>query len=299
MLNIRALLGDLGVPYWTTGKNVTPGWTSVSCPACGDRSNHGAFSPAGTSYSCFRCGSHKLRNIIAYYTDQATVTHLLKNYSDALFIPEKFSVSHASKVEWPPESAVEMPSVHAEYLHLRGYDPKQIRDMYKVECCYQTGNFNYRIIIPIIQDNKVVSYVGRDVTGKAKLKYKNLSDSKSVVSVKNTVYNLDAIHDTAIICEGIFDAWRFGSYGVAVYGLQFTGAQTRALAGRLRRAFIAFDAEPIAQQKALEMAEILALQGVSVEVVSLDVKDPGEMTQKEADQLRKELLKELPLIQKN
>lgn len=35
MLNIKALLGDIGVSYWTSGKNVSHGWTSVQCPLCG------------------------------------------------------------------------------------------------------------------------------------------------------------------------------------------------------------------------------------------------------------------------
>ncbi len=34
MLDIQRLLGDVGVPYWTSGKNVSDGWTSISCPFC-------------------------------------------------------------------------------------------------------------------------------------------------------------------------------------------------------------------------------------------------------------------------
>jgi len=75
-------------------------------------------------------------------------------------------------------------------------------------------------------------------------------------------------------------------HGVATLGLQFTKAQTRALASRLRYAFIMFDSEPRAQLKAHELGEVLSFQGVQVEVIEIGGKDPGELPQKEADELK-------------
>lgn len=203
---------------------------------------------------------------------------------------EKAERDRASIVEWPPPNSVPMPSLHAEYLHERGYDPQQLRDLYGVESCYQVGAFKYRIIIPVYLDGKVVTYIGRDVTDKASLKYKNLAERKSILPAKECVYNIDNIHETAIICEGVFDAWRFGVHGVAVFGLQFTAGQTRALARRLKRAFIVFDAEVQAVEKSAELGEILSFQGVDVEIINIDTKDPGEMKQEEADEVKRELL---------
>jgi len=290
MLDIQALLGDIGVSYWTSGKNVSEGWTSVSCPACGERSNHGAFSPDGNAYSCFRCGKHSVKKIISTYTSWQEATELLKEYSDFLTYHETSRTQRASSVQWPPDGAVSMPSLHSEYLHSRGYDPKQLRDMFGIQCVYQTGLFKYRIVIPVYDKGRIVTYVGRDITNKAPLKYKNLAERDSITPVKEVVYNLDNIYDVGIICEGIFDAWRFGSHGVCVFGLQFTNAQTNALANRLKRAFIVFDSEPTAYEKAHELGSILAFQGVDVEIISIDYKDPGEMSQEEADEIKHELL---------
>ena len=290
MLDIRTLLGDLGVPYWTSGKNVSEGWSSVTCPMCGDRSNHGAFSPEGDAYSCFRCGKHSVRKIISNFSSWNEAGILIQEYTSSLSFYEKAERERSSIVEWPPSCAVSMPSVHSEYLYKRGYDPKQLRELYGVESCYQTGDFKYRLVIPVYLDGKVVTYIGRDITGKASLPYKNLAERKSILPAKECVYNIDNIHETAIICEGVFDAWRFGAHGVATFGLQFTNAQTNALAKRLKRAFIVFDADVQAQAKGHELGGILAFQGVDVEVVSVsDYKDPGELPQSVADEIKLEL----------
>lgn len=291
MLDITRLLGDVGVPYWTAGKNVSEGWVSVSCPKCGDRSNHGAFSNNGRAFSCFRCGKHSVVSVIADYTSWQEAYELIKEYSSVLLFNEGTQVDRATNVEWPPEGSVPMPSLHSEYLHKRGYDPKHLRDLYGVKCVYQGGPFKYRIIIPVYVNGRIVTYIGRDVTDKASLKYKNLAETKSILPAKEVVYNLDNVHETAIICEGIFDAWRFGAHGVALFGLQYTSAQTKALASRVKRAFTLFDNEPQAQAKARELGSELAFQGVEVENIELSGwNDPGELPQEMADEIKNELL---------
>lgn len=289
MLDIQSLLGDIGVSYWTSGKNVTEGWVSISCPMCGERSNHGAFSPTGTAYSCFICGKHSVKKVITQLTSWEEATALVKQYSSFLFLNEQRDVERAVNVEWPPEGAVKMPSIHAQYLHERGYNPKQIRDLYGIQCCYQFGPMKYRIVIPVFQNGRIVSYVGRDVTGRAPLKYKNLSEKKSILPVKETVFNIDAVHETGIVCEGPFDAIRFGTHGLCVWGLQYTATQTRLLASRLKRCVVCFDNEPIAQQKARELGSELAFQGVEVEVLNVGGTDPGALTREEAEYIKKEL----------
>lgn len=289
MLDIQSLLGDIGVSYWTSGKNVTSGWTSVSCPACGDRSNHGAFSPNGKVYSCFRCGKHSLKKILSYYTSWEEAGILISNYSNILNYREQTNIERASRVEWPPPNAVKMPSLHAQYLHKRGYDPQQLRELYDIQCCYHTGDMKYRIVIPVYQNGIVVSYVGRDVTGKASLPYKNLAERNSILPVKETVFNLDSIHKTAIICEGPFDAMRFGTHGVCIWGLQYTATQTKLLASHLERCVICFDSESVAKQKAHELGSELAFQGVDVEILTIDAADPGELSKKEAEEIKQEL----------
>ena len=292
-LDIKTLLGDVGVPFWTVGKNVSEGWTSIRCPVpgCGDRSNHGAFSSNGRAYSCFKCGKHSVKRVIAALTDWETATRLIAEYDNILRFDENTHKDRALAVEWPPLGVYKtIPSLHAQYLKERDYDIRQLRDTYGIQCCYHNGDFNYRVVIPVYENGRLVSYLGRDVTGKSPLKYKNLSERKSVLPVKECVYNIDNIHETAIICEGVFDAWRFGVHGVALFGLQFTTRQTNILGRKLKRAFIFFDNEAQAQTKGVELAEALSLQGVDTEIVRhSDFKDPGEIPQQVADEIKKEL----------
>lgn len=292
MIKIRSLLGDLGVPFWTTGKNVSEGWTAITCPICGDRSNHGGFPPDDPKYSCFRCGKHSTVKIInAFVGDWNKSKALIAEYTDILQFEGSSERERAGIVEWPPKiSTLELPSLHAQYLHDRGYNPQQIRDAYGVLAQYQSGDFKYRLLIPVYLNHRIMTYVGRDVTGRSPLRYKNLAETRSVLPAKECVYNIDSTHETAIICEGIFDAWRFGTQGVALFGIQFTTNQTNLLARRLKRAFICFDSEYVAQQKANELGETLSMQGVDVEILLLDRGDPGDMTQEEADEVKRELL---------
>lgn len=183
-----------------------------------------------------------------------------------------------------------MKNIHAQYLHKRGYDPKQLRDLYDIHFSYYNGDFKYRLLIPVYLDGEVVTYIGRDVTDKSPLRYKNLAETKSILPAKECIYNIDNVHKTAIICEGVFDAWRFGVHGVCTFGLTVTAKQINILTKHLSKAFICFDSDPQGIDKANELGANLALTGIDVELISLDVKDPGELTQEQADEIKAAIL---------
>lgn len=294
MFDVRSYLDEVGVNYYTSGKNVTHGWTGIACPACEDRSSHGGIAPNGEFYSCFKCG-HKshVTGLIRLLEDcsWSKAKEIYQSFSDSLFLPDYAAKrEHAAKVEWPPIGVkAHLPKLHTEYLKSRGYDPKQLEELFKIKGVYQVGDFKYRIIIPVYHNGKLVSYLGRDVTGQQKLKYKNLSISKSVVSIKDCVYNIDSVHNKAIICEGVFDAWRFGHAAVAMFGLLYTQRQVQILSRKLKEAIICFDNEKVAQEQADKLAEELSYAGVKVSILHIDTKDPGEMSQKEANEIRQYL----------
>jgi DNA primase len=291
MINIRAVLNDLGVPYWDVGKNVSHGWVTISCPFCGDRSNHGGFSPNGKGYSCFKCGPHRIKETLLHYGPNETVRALLKQHSNALNTDHyNYNVTkeRSAQVTWPHVTfEKDIPSVFSQYLHKRGYITSQIEQLYGVKACYITGDFKYRLVIPVVEKGRIVTYVGRDITEKSKLKYKNLKEELSVKPAKECVYNIDAVGDTAIVAEGIFDVWRLKYNAVAMLGLVFTRKQVRMLAEKLKKAFICFDNEPVAKESAMALGEELSMAGVDVYVVLIDKKDPDCLSESEAEELRK------------
>ena len=186
------------------------------------------------------------------YVSYKKVRELLHNYGSIYFTPKTKLKSRASKVKWPPKCAENtLPSIHAEYLHKRKFNPVDIQALFDIQACYYTGFMAYRLVIPVTINHKVVTYIGRDVTEKAILKYKNLPENKSIYPAKECVYNIDAIGEKAIIVEGPTDTWRFRTHAISLFGLQFTLTQVNILANKIKQAYICFDSEKQAQNKAL------------------------------------------------
>lgn len=73
-----------------------------------------------------------------------------------------------------------------------------------------------RIIIPSYDEfGDLNYYLGRDYTGKSKLRYKNCDADKKEIVFQESLINWDA---TIYLCEGSFDAMRFPSNGIAMLG---------------------------------------------------------------------------------
>lgn len=291
MFDIQGWLNDAGIPYWTSGKNVSHNWTTISCPICSERSNHGGFAPGGERYSCFKCGAKMhVTQFIKHHlkTSWDECQSIFRQYSNSLYCPIQNERTRANSVVWPPVGAEQkLPSIFAQYLYKRDFIPSQIEALYGVKAVYLTGDFKYRLVVPIYQNGQLVTYVGRDVTGKSDLRYKNLKEELSVLPAKACVYNLDAVNDTAIIVEGITDVWRLRYNTVAMLGLVFTKEQVSLLSKKLKRAILCYDSEPEAQEMAKALAEELSFAGVNTELLTIDAKDPGELSEAEADEIRK------------
>ena len=73
-----------------------------------------------------------------------------------------------------------------------------------------------RIIIPSYDEfGDLNYYLGRDYTGKSKLRYKNCDTDKKEIIFQESLINWDS---TIYLCEGSFDAMRFPSNGIAMLG---------------------------------------------------------------------------------
>jgi len=298
MFNAKKWMNDYGIPFHTSGKNISSnGWVGLNCIFCGDRSSHMGIPPSGANYSCFRCGAKGtiltlIKTILQIQFSEAK--EIYARYSSALDTGyyDREVKNRANSVIWDrPEFEKEMPSIFAQYLHKRQFNPSQIEELYGVKCCYLTGDFKYRLVIPVVQGDRIVTYVGRDVTDKSTLRYKNLKEELSVLPAKECVYNIDNVSDTAIIVEGITDVWRLRYNAVATLGLVHTKRQVRLLSKRLKKAFICFDSEDQAQEMAKVLGEELAMSGVDTYIVAIDKADPGMLSEKEAEHIRKVISK--------
>jgi hypothetical protein len=206
--------------------------------------------------------------------------------SSLLSVPKK--VALGTKIELPEGS---MEEVHRKYLKRRGFNPDVLNRDYGIYGTGMLGEWKYRIIIPIYdKDGTLVSFQGRDYTGKQTLRYKTLSVEQSVVNPKFILFNENHVKGNIIgITEGPFDALNMGSPFVATLGTQTTEQQCRKIA-IYEKAYIVFDPEPEAQVRAKKLAEKVASLGGNVEVIDIGGEhDPGDISKKEVEYIRKEL----------
>ncbi len=272
---MQKILDSLGVENWTTGKNVSPGWINVKCPFCDDPSNHGGFSPGG-AYSCWRCGTHSTTqalSLVANIPFQDAKSYLFERDR------KQIKQEEVSKIEMKLPVSHELPERHRNYLKKRGYDPDEIIEKYHVRGTMHYEPYPARIIIPIYSEGNLISWIGRDITGKAELRYVTPTGSQH----KKFLYGTPA-GDVAIVVEGIFDKWKMGDEAVALFGTGFTRDQILLL-NKFKKVYIMLDAD------AKKTAEKLALSLlVKSEIIQLDKGDPGDLSLEETIAIKKDLL---------
>jgi len=295
MFDVISFLEEHDIEFHTSGKNVTRGWVEVNCPYCGDPSFHLGINLNTGLHHCWRCG------------EKGSPEKLIKRFLNISFkqakqIVEEFGtttsptsqpVINANEIIFPKGmyTGKSLPYAHKEYLVKRRFDPDHIIDKHQIGgCLHIGGEFAHRIIIPIIMDGQVTSYTGRDISGLQKTKYKHLTNEKSIVSVKDSIYNIDSVTNKCIIVEGVFDAWRIGDGCIALFGVEYTSRQLNTLfAKNLEEAFVLFDSDAIT--KANKLGNVLSTFIPKVTILELSEGDPSDMNEKETKEIRELLEK--------
>jgi len=292
IFNVAEFLTDYGIQYWTEGNNVQRGWINIRCPSCGDDSNHGGFNLAKGYYNCWMCGHKELESIVcllagvSYIEAQDIIREYSGRNSLLKLLNKKENKKQVDKIELPGD---ELQEIHKKYLRKRNFNPNHLINKYKIKGTGIIGYWKYRIIIPIIYKNKIVSFQGRDITDKQKNRYITLSKDESIINPKTILYNLDNCkRDIIGVVEGVFDVWRFGSNFAATLGTIIKKEQLRLLKN-YKKVFFLFDPESEALKKAEKAAIWLNQYKVEVEIIELDNCDPGDFSFNEAKEMKKEI----------
>lgn len=289
--DVLRFLEEVNIDAVYSGKNVSSSgdWIGVQCPLCGgsDPSNHGGINLNSKAYSCFRCGKHSILEFIqaASGSSKREAWNFIRKFQT---IPEirEIEIFRAEEVILPEGVTEEFTEAHRNYLIERKFDPDFLIRKYNLLAGQRYGYFKYRIVAPVILDRKIVTYVGRDITGLAEDRYRNLSAENSKLTTKETLYNLDSVKDKAVIVEGIFDVFRFGDGAVATFGTKVTTTQLKLLRN-LSKVYILFDAE--ATNEAYKLASILTGMIDKIEVLELSREDPANLSDYEIRMIRKEI----------
>lgn len=300
---------DHQIQYYTSGKNVRPGWIHIQCPipTCGDHSNHGGFNPRG-GYKCWKCGGHGIPWVVKalLHLPLSEAIKVVEGYDNGA--PVLVGGDHKTKPTRTtpitlPGSPMGRPAI--QYLRSRGFDPYQLEEKYGLLSTdhrgYWEGGYDvrWRIIIPIFDHHgRLVNFQGRDFTGQQEIRYKGCPVASSIVHHKDLLYGEEHCigTDHVAVVEGVFDQWRLGDGFVATFGTSMTKAQLLRLS-RYKRVSFLFDPEEQAQARAREAGVELAAMGVEVDILKADfglnakgeARDPGDLMEVEAEAVRNEI----------
>lgn len=297
MLDIVKFYQDFKIPYSDRGSKITSGWIGVHCVFCDGGDYRLGFHLKSGAVSCWSCGKHSHTALIKALLNcsvskaieikkeyETNIRHYNEEESETLPTP------HATVCSWPTGSGRLSPRAK-EYLHGRNFDPEHLESVWNLKSTDAFGDYKFRIIAPIFVDGVMVSYQGRDFTGKSDLKYKACKAENEVMAHQTVCYGLDLVKgDTCIVVEGIADVWRLGPGAICCFGIDFTMAQVNMITERFKTAYVLFDAEEQAQKQANDLAVLLNARGVETYILELDESDPGDMSQEEANKLMGELL---------
>lgn len=304
-IDIVGYLRSKGIQFWDRGKNVSQDWIGMKCLWCDDRTNHLGINLSRGTINCFRCSVKGTFFRVVMKLERCNYETAIKILSGFL----KFRSTHSYPLPRDRSSKFErlasaisdldvlaqfnfddnMMAVHEEFLKSRYFDPIHLIEKYKIKFCGPVGHYRLRIIIPIFDNHRCVSFVARDATKLSDTPYLNCPNDKSIYDVRDTVYNLNnAMGPDVLIVEGPTDVWRIGDNTVATLGVKYTSAQVLTLA-QYRRCFVLYDAEPKAQEQAKRLATDLSTVVSEVNILELESGDPAEMLEDDVKSLRKQI----------
>ena len=310
MFNFKKFCFNFNIRIATKGKHVTPGWLNIDCPFCGGNDGHLGVHIDSGAIKCWKCGPHGTTSLIMKlcnfdYVMARTIEDQYETIGGRKYVREELveATKRQTAVCPYPTGSIPLQDRHKAYLEARGFNPSELESTWKLFATDNIGPYKFRIIAPIFINGVMVSYQGRDITGKSGLRYKACKQEDEVIQHQNVVYGLDlAKGDDCIVVEGITDAWRFGSGAVSCFGTSYTTAQTNQIAENFNRCFILFDADDDnALAMSYSMAALLNGRGLTVEVIDISDTtpdklvdpskgiDPGNLKQGYADYIKKEL----------
>lgn len=280
----------------------------VNCPLCGDKRFRlhihyafGTYDPVINQKilfcaHCFNCGAKP--------GDGKLLKFL--NFSLHTFHPlaSKVSQSRLNKPVLEPEVAklpgiflplVEFSSKHPviEYVKSRNFDPKELWNEFGVGVCLSKNPLvSRRLLIPIfwMLDNKLslVGWQARAVPGfsdRLEPKYYTMEGFKKSIILFNFFKALK--NKYLVITEGVFDAMRIGSAGVALFGKTISQAQINLLYKYAKNIdwVIMLDKEAQTEafniKKCLERTSFSRSRNNNIVIVEPTKDDPGESDRQE------------------
>lgn len=283
---------DNNIEYYDSGKNISHGWVGLCCPFCGDDpSHHLGINLSNNLISCFRCqrGNGTVIKLVMklHKVPFPKALKIMQQYVSGAVteIPKQRSIQKVKEVSLSQFSEKLSPLAR-KYLKARNFDPDFIRRKYGILDGGVVGKYAHRIIIPFIQNRKVITYTTRDYSGKSILRYEEMPLDDCAIPSSHTLYNIDTIKDVAIVVEGPTDVWRIGDGCCAVTSIKYTNHQVKCLLRKNpKKIFVMFDhgAEEQARNFAYDVGTLFKGE---IKILHLKNGDPANLPEDKVKQIR-------------
>lgn len=258
----------------------------VDCCFCSDYKKKMYVNRFTGVYHCWKCGSsgtfyNLRRELPELFPGQTIVLNKTRKREPRVTRKIKGMPDHFKKFATMDEQKLLRHKAY-KYLTKRGLT-RQTIFRYELGFC-SLGKFAKRIMVPIFHDKNLVSYLGRDYTGKAAKKV--LYDTKENVNpAAMYLYNFDEARQfkSILVTEGWVDCLKsrqkvqgLGLGVVASFGKNLTKEQIDLLIdGEFEEIIFMWDLDAFTRQ--LEFAEWLC-EVSDVYFTKLGEEDPGEMS---------------------
>ena len=219
--NLLDYLSSRNIAYKTEGKNVGREDVAISCLFCDDPSYHLNIHRIIGMWRCFICGEKGgIFNLVKAIEPEGTrIKDVLADYFD-YEIREKEEERKQFKIDFSniEEAGEAVDNIFypllLEWLEERGFDFLDISNWFARLSKSYDNYFAYRLVIPIYESNKIVCFVGRDLTGRANIRYLPVPNGSTIKSYQSCLYNTDeaAGKNGLMLVEGIFDVWRLKKF---------------------------------------------------------------------------------------
>lgn len=289
-MKFQDILSEYNIPTAPEGHHhARPGWIQIDCPFCGKDSEkwHLGYSMDGNFFNCWRCGSHNVITTLIEITGRQY--YQIKQILDGLDIPRIKREKPKGKLILP-KGIKKLRSAHIRYLRLRGFNWRELEQLWGIQGIGVASKLQWRIFIPVIYHSQIVSWTTRSVLGnKYTVRYLSASEKEESMPHHELLYGEDFARGAIIITEGVFDVWRIGQGAVCTFGTGYSQQQLERMVKYPIRA-ICFDNEREAQKRARRLLNDLSVFSGNTFNIVLDKKDAAEESQENIEWLRKGIL---------
>lgn len=281
----------------------------LDCPVCNDKGSLNLwFNIVKNQGVCYKCGTGFSPTYLVRELEGCSLAVALKVIKDHTFAGAYSRTKVANKlrgvIDGSPASVVtqlpeiELPEGFTRAAPVPAYLQKRMseEDAYVHEVGWCTsGMYRNRVIVPIVQRGRLVSFVARSMTPKC---YRCHGEGCELCGrpyrpylypkgckTGRMLFNFDNAcrYSHIVLVEGVFDAIRVGHQGMAILGSSLSGHQlSMILSSRASRVTLMFDPDTAGRKAAKQSATLLRPFYSDIrEVVLPPKKDPDDFPRPE------------------